>query len=158
MRKSFIIPAVCLVMLAFVVKSEHNMKQFEWLKGSWTMKTKKGTIMESWHGGNDSTLLGESLLISVTGQSKVVENLRLSYEGGTYYYISKVNGQNSGEEIKFKLTSYTEKGFVAENPNHDFPKRIIYDLIGKDSIHAYIDGGVAAPDKRSDFYYSRMKN
>jgi hypothetical protein len=146
--------------LSFYKKQpESKIDSFKWLVGSWTMKKKNGSsIMENWQHLNDSTLGGESLNFSMTGQSKVLENLTLAYQSGTYYYISKVNGQNNNESVKFKITSHSEKEFVAENPEHDFPKRITYQLINKDSIHAFIDGGPAMPDKKSDFYYSRYKN
>lgn len=135
-----------------------NTIKFEWLKGTWMMKKKNGgAIMETWIIGNDSTLNGESLSISATGISKVLESLELSYRKEEYYYTSTVKGQNNNQAVSFKITSHSETGFVAENPEHDFPKRIIYELIGKDSVHAFIDGGPDMPDKKSDFYYSRYK-
>ncbi len=133
-------------------------KKFEWLKGTWMTKKKNGgAIMETWIISNDSTLNGESLFIAATGSSKVLESLELSYRKEEYYYTSTVKGQNNNQAVSFKITSYSETGFVAENPEHDFPKRITYELIGKDSIHAFIDGGPDMPDKKSDFYYSRYK-
>jgi len=160
MKKIFASFILLFLLAAFVTKTkESKMQSFKWLEGSWVMKKKNGSsIMESWLPFNDSTLLGESMSFSLTGQSKVLENLRLTYRSGTYYYNSKVNGQNDGKEIAFKITSHSEKGFVAEKPDHDFPKRITYELVNKDSIHAFIDGGPSAPDKKSDFYYSRYKN
>ena len=56
-----------------------NTKNFEWLKGTWMMKKKNGgAIMESWIISNDSTLNGESVNISATGISKVLESLVLA--------------------------------------------------------------------------------
>lgn len=145
---------------AFTKKNNENkMQSFKWLEGSWVMKKKNGGhIMENWHAYNDSTMLGESLGFSISGQSSVLENLKLSYQSGTYYYTSRVSGQNNNQEVAFKITSHSEKGFIAEKPDHDFPKRITYELVTKDSIHAFIDGGPAMPGKKSDFYYSRYKN
>jgi|SRR5687767_1057868 len=157
MRKIFIAAFLFALFAAFTVKPENKMDQFDWLTGSWTTKVKKGTIMESWHAFNDSTMLGESVMISLTGQSNVLENLKLSYQSGTYYYVSRVKGQNNGQEVKFRITSHSKNGFVAENPEHDFPKRITYQLVNKDSIHAFIDGGPSMPEKKSDFHYSRYK-
>ena len=160
MKKIIVSFIVIFLLAAFATKTnERSIQSFKWLEGSWVMKKKNGSsIMESWHPQNDSTMLGESLGLSATGQSKVLENLTLAYKNGAYYYISKVNGQNNGEAISFKLTSHSEKGFVAEKPDHDFPKRITYELVNKDSIHAFIDDGPANPNKKSDFYYSRYKN
>lgn len=146
-------------MASFVVMhSKNSIKKFDWLKGTWMMKKKNGgVIMENWLVSNDSTLSGESLNFSVTGASRVTETLQLVFRNNTYYYISTVKDQNNNQPVAFTITSYSENGFVAENLMHDFPKRIIYQLINKDSIHAFIDGGPAMPDKKSDFYYSRIK-
>ena len=159
MRSIFLLLLIAFSFYAFNKKNENKMENFKWLEGSWVMKKKNGgSIMENWSVKNDSTMLGESMSFSTTGQSKVLENLRLTYQSGSYYYNSKVNGQNDGKEVAFKITSHSEKKFVAEKPDHDFPKRITYELITKDSIHAFIDGGPSMPDKKSDFYYSRYKN
>ncbi len=160
MKKNITLVFICLVLLSFVLKEAGSkVKQFDWLKGSWTMKKKNGgAIMENWQQSNDSTLSGESLNFSVTGSSKVMETLQLVFRGGAYYYISTVKDQNNSQPVTFTITSYNETGFVAENPEHDFPKRITYHLINKDSIHAFIDGGPSMPDKKSGFHYSRLKD
>lgn len=147
-----------LLLLAFAgPAADQDVKPFKWLEGSWTMKTKRGMIKETWKPGTDTTLQGESRMLYPGGEEKLLETLTLLYAEGNYYYVSKVNGQNNNEAVSFRITSYHEQGFVAENPGHDFPKRISYTLVGKDSVHAYIDGGASMPAKRSDFYYSRLK-
>ncbi len=139
-------------------KVESKMRSFKWMVGSWTMKTKNGAIMETWVPINDSTLAGEGIMVKNTGGTQQLETTRLIYRNKEYFYCSVAHGQNNEEETKFKITSFSENGFVSENPAHDFPKRITYQLINKDSLHAFIDGGPSMPDKKSDFYYSRNKN
>src|SRR4030095_15803091 len=140
-------------------RDEKKVDSFKWLEGSWKMPMKNGgSILERWKYINDTILWGESRDISADGTWKILENLKLVYENGTYFYASKVHGQNNDQAVWFKITSHSEKGFIAEKPDHDFPKRITYKLINKDSIHAFIDGGPSMPDKKSDFYYSRYKN
>jgi hypothetical protein len=158
---------VITVLIAFIIVTgfrlpgndkKNKMSSFEWIIGSWTMQKRNGgAIMENWMQGNDSTLSGESLNFSVTGQFKVTETLQLVFRNGVYYYISTVKGQNNEQPVKFKITSHSENRFVAENPEHDFPKRITYNQVSMDSIHAFIDGGPSMPEKKSDFYYSRYK-
>ena len=156
MKQIFFAVVICLFFSFTFKKEDNTVNPFSWLEGSWSMKAKRGTITESWKANHDSSMLGSSKMISLTGGETVLENLELAFTGGNYYYISRVNGQNDGKAVKFKLTSCNEKEFVAENPEHDFPKRITYQLINKDSIHAFIDGGPAMPDKKSDFHYSRI--
>ena len=135
-----------------------NIKSLSWLQGSWQMQTKRGIITEKWIVANDSTLLGKSIMAQTDGTEIELEKIQLAFRKGNYYYIPTVKNQNGERAVEFKITSHSEKGFVAENPKHDFPKRITYTLVSKDSIHAIIDDGVAIPVKKSDFYYSRKKN
>ena len=148
------------IITGFIVNRDHESKMlsFKWMVGSWSMKTKNGSIIETWVSLNDSTMGGESIMVRNTGSSQKLENIRLIHRNKEYYYCPTAIGQNNEQEVKFKITSYSENGFVAENPEHDFPKRISYRLVTKDSIHAFIDGGPSMPDKKSDFYYSRNKN
>ena len=134
-----------------------TVSRFRWLNGSWHMKEGNGMITEYWKTVNDSLMEGSSGFIE--GDSTTpFENTRLFRRKDAFYYEAKAAGQNNEQPVEFKLTSYTDSGFVAENPMHDFPRRITYKLVNKDSIHAFVDGGPAVPDKRSDFFYSRNKN
>ncbi len=159
MKKGFGFLILLFLVTAFAEKIvESKMQSFKWMVGSWIMKTKNGAIMETWVPVNDSTLAGEGIMIKNTGGTQQLETTRLIYRNKEYFYCSVAHGQNNEEETKFKITSFSENGFVSENPAHDFPKRITYQLINKDSLHAFIDGGPSMPDKKSDFYYSRNKN
>lgn len=161
MKKFVIISCIILVSAAFSNKENSNaadMHSFDWLIGKWKMETKKGIIYEKWKSSNDSTLSGKSMLVkNTTGDTVFLEKIQLVYRNKEYFYIPVAEGQNNNQPVEFKLTSHNETGFVAENPEHDFPKRIIYNLITKDSIHAVVDGGPAIPQKKSNFYYSRQK-
>lgn len=152
---SFIV--LIILLSAFVEKRENKMRSFSWMVGSWSMKTNRGAIMETWTTVNDSTMGGESVMIKNAGEKQQLENIRLVYRNNEYYYCPTAHGQNNEQEVKFRITSYSENGFVAENPQHDFPKRITYRLVNKDSVHAFVDGGPSMPNKKSDFYYSRFK-
>lgn len=156
--KLLLVTACLLVLQSIAGKEDRNIQPFQWLEGSWSMKVKRGTITESWKMNGDQSLAGNSKMTSLSGEERVLENLELVFSEGTYYYVSTVNGQNDNKAVRFKITSYSEKGFVAENPEHDFPRRITYRRITDDSVHAFIDGGPQLPDKKSDFYYSRIKN
>ncbi|MBL7724618.1 MAG: hypothetical protein JNK27_10740 [Chitinophagaceae bacterium] len=130
---------------------------FSWLNGHWTMPEKDGTVTEEWKIVNDSLMDGKSDFVK--GDSVIpFETIRIFRKDTSFYYEAKAAGQNNEQPVAFKLTSFSDTGFVAENPQHDFPKRISYTLVNKDSIYAFVDGGPQQPDKKSDFYYSRTKN
>lgn len=148
-----------LLMAGFIIPSgkKDKMESFIWLQGNWAMHMDRGTITESWIVTDDSTYSGESKMIKANGEVKPFENIQLVYRNNEYYYIPVTAGQNDEKPVPFRLTSYSQTGFVAENPGHDFPKRITYVLLNRDSIHAYIDGGPANPGKKMDFFYAREK-
>lgn len=149
------------VLTGFISRSinhENKMRSFEWMNGDWKMSTKKGTIVECWNTLNDSSMKCESVLIKNEKDTILLETVSLVFRNNNYYYLPVAKGQNNNEEVSFKITSFNDKSFVAENPEHDFPKRITYQLVNIDSIHAFIDGGPAMPDKKSNFYYSRIKD
>lgn len=137
-------------------QSRQNVTIFSWLNGQWAMSEKEGTITEEWKSVNDSLMEGKSDFVK--GDSVIpFETIRIFRKDTVFYYEVKAAGQNNEQPVVFKFTSFSDTGFVAENPQHDFPKRISYTLVNKDSIHAFVDGGAAMPGKRSDFYYSRKK-
>jgi len=155
--------AALLMSLIFLSCSEADKKKnvtiesFGWLNGSWAMKENDGTITEQWKQVNDSLMEGSSDFIK--GDSVFpFEKIRLFRRGGNFYYEAKAAKQNNEQPVEFTLSSFSDSGFVAENPAHDFPKRITYRLVNKDSIHAVVDGGPQQPDKKSEFYYSKTKN
>lgn len=145
-------------MVGFIFPARNNfISEFNWLNGSWKMNTKKGVIIESWIAFDDSTMHGKSIMVKNGIDSVQLETIALMYRNSNYYFIPTAEGQNNNKAIAFKITSFDENSFVAENPEHDFPKRIVYRKINSDSIHAFIDGGSSMPEKKSDFYYSRIK-
>lgn len=99
---------------------------------------------------------GGSVFFKNETDSTLLETISLVFRNNKYYYIPVTSRQNDNKPVSFAITSFDGKGFVAENPEHDFPKRITYRLITKDSIHAFIDGGPSMTEKKSDFYYSRI--
>lgn len=159
-RRIFLILLIPVMFSGFVPGDEPpvNMKKFSWLVGSWQAQSNRGVITENWRALNDSTFIGENKILRNNGETSLVEKLTFTFRNGEYYYTPTVIGQNDNKPIPFKITSFSEAGFVSENQEHDFPKRIIYKLISTDTIHAVIDAGPDEPRKKADFFYSRIKN
>ena len=155
-RKFFCITVLFLGFISCKQTAEKTVQSFSWLQGSWAMKETDGVITEQWKQVNDSLMEGSSDFIK--GDSTIpFEKIKLFRRSNEFYYEAKAAGQNNELPVEFKLSSYSDTGFVAENPQHDFPQRITYRLVNKDSIHAFVDAGPGMPEKKSDFYYSKMK-
>lgn len=137
-----------------------SMKEITWpadlLQGQWLMNTPRGQIMESWRVLSSNNILGHTYSIS-NGDTSLIESINVLKESDGIYYVPIVKDQNQGKATRFKMTSADNNTFIFENRTHDFPKRIVYDFKSPDILHAWVDGGVDTPSKRSDFFYHRIR-
>ena len=135
---------------------ERSFRELYGLEGKWIMKTRRGAIGEEWKKIDDAYLQSRGFFIngSDTVQTETVA-LKDSKQG--IFYTSTVENQNNRQPVSFKLTSSADHVFIFENKEHDFPKRIVYEFVSADSLHAYIDAGIDVPGKRQDFYYKKVK-
>ncbi|MBW4361628.1 DUF6265 family protein [Flavobacterium taihuense] len=116
-----------------------QIKKANWLLGKWETKTADGNLSESWKQVNDSTFQGESFFIK--GKDTLhFETITLQQKGEDLFYNTTVKGQNENKAVAFKMTIGTEKQLIFENPKHDYPQKITYTLITKDSLVAAISG------------------
>ena len=118
-------------------KQPGQITKAEWLIGNWENKTENGTLSENWEKVNDSTFHGTSYFIKGT-DTLHNETVELSQKGDNLIYSPNVKGQNADLPVAFKMTSATANTLVFENPAHDFPPKISYKMIAKDSIVAEI--------------------
>lgn len=117
----------------------NQMLKAEWLIGSWQNKNEMGDLSETWEKLNDSVLSGKSYFIK--GKDTLFsESVELAQKGADLIYSPKVKGQNNDLPVAFKMTVATANQLTFENPSHDFPNKITYRLVNKDSIVAEISG------------------
>ena len=93
-------------------------------------------------------MIGKSYMVEGS-DTTMLETVNLIKEGDDIFYIPVAFGQNDDKPVRFKLTGVNGTAYTFENPDHDFPKRIVYDFIGADTLHAYIDDGT---DKKRQYY------
>ncbi|WP_281323545.1 DUF6265 family protein [Flavobacterium aestivum] len=134
-----------LLLIAFVSckNSESNEKEIikksNWLLGEWENKVDEGVLSENWKRLNDSTFQAESFFIK-ENDTLHSETITLQQKGEELFYIATVKGQNNDKPVTFNMTSSTDKKLVFENPKHDYPQKITYTQISKDSLVAEISG------------------
>lgn len=140
MKKS----ASLLFMLAIICSCQQKstfseLEKAHWFLGRWENKTPEGTFSEEWKTENDSVWVGSSFFIREK-DTLFAETIRLEQKENNLFMIVTVPNQNEEKPVAFKLTSSTTDYFVFENPEHDFPKKITYKLVNKDSLFAEISG------------------
>jgi hypothetical protein len=91
---------------------------------------------------------------TVAGDKTVeFEYLRIEQRPDAIYYVAHPKARCPGTD--FKLTRLSAQEALFENPEHDFPKRIIYRKNADGSLTASIDGGEGT--KAMAFSFRSMK-
>ncbi len=156
MRKPLLLIAVVCMMIVSSCKSKDPMQGFEKLSGLWQTHNSEADIYEEWSKSSNGVLYGKSYVLN-EGDSIINERIELKKIGEDVFYIPTVTGQNNNQPVQFKMISTNDSAFVFDNPAHDFPQRITYRFIGKDSIVAKTQGIVDGEPRTEEFYYSRIK-
>jgi hypothetical protein len=124
-----------------------------WLAGDWqTASSGRAQIEEHWTQPLAGTMIGMGRTVA-GGRTVEFEYLRLEERGGDVFYVAHPKARCPGTD--FKLTIATAQSAVFENPQHDFPKRVIYRKNADGSVTASIDGGEGT--KSQSFQYQPMK-
>ncbi len=132
-----------------------ELEKANWLIGEWQNNSPEGNATEVWEKENDSTFVGKSYF--VIGKDTVSsESISLQQNGKDLFYIPTVKGQNNEQPVKFALTLSTNKQLVFENTKHDFPQKISYTQITKDSLLAEISGKMDGKQNSQKFSMTRV--
>ena len=121
-------------------KTYSNIEKASWFLGEWENKSADGELTERWKKENDSVYLGESYFVVGAKDTVFAEHVRLEEANGKLAFTVTVPGQNKELPVRFEMTSATEDHMVFENPKHDYPNKIVYNRIEKDSLIAEVSG------------------
>ena len=121
-----------------------------WLAGAWVGKRGEGgatSIEERW----SPPLGGAMLAVSRTvrgGKMSAFEYLRIIERDGGLVYVAQPGGAKPTE---FVLTELTTTRAVFDNPRHDYPKRIVYELSAGGGLSATIGFTKGGSPRRFEF-------
>lgn len=121
-----------------------------WLEGAWvgTRGTAGTTTLEErWSPPLGGAMLAVSRTVS-RGKMSAFEFLRIVEREGGLVYIAQPNGAAPTE---FVMTEVSAKRAVFENPRHDYPKRIVYELSPEGALSATIGLSKGGTPRRFDF-------
>jgi hypothetical protein len=146
------LPLLFILFLIGCQPSQAQQKEFGWLVGKWKLKEKN--VFEEWKISSDKkTLEGLSYRIK-DGDTTVTERLLIKFEQPFFFYISDV--AENPAPVKFKIAQYNVDKFLAENPEHDFPKAIRYKLIRKDN-QDFIEAAIEGDGRVIPYNFSKVK-
>lgn len=130
---------------------------FNWLCTNWVNHSDTSALFfENWTKINHNKYKGVSYVIA-SNDTVFFESIQLlNSDSGTFYQVA-VKNQNEGKAVSFKLISAQNQTFIFENNNHDFPKKIGYQLISNDTLKAWIEGSVGGKHKEQTFLMWRKE-
>ncbi len=113
-----------------------------WLAGAWVGTRSSGSsIEERWSPPLGGAMLAVSRTVNTSGKMVAFEYLRVVERDGSLVYVAQPAGAKGTE---FLLTELTPTRAVFDNPRHDYPKRIVYELSADGGLSAtigYLKGG-----------------
>ncbi len=121
-----------------------------WLDGAWvgTRGTAGATsIEERWSPPLGGAMLAVSRTVS-KGKMRAFEYLRIVERDGGLIYVAQPDGAPPTE---FVLTELGTTGAVFENPRHDSPQRIVYELSAEGGLSASIGYAKGGRPQRFEF-------
>lgn len=135
---------------------KEKIKTARWLIGTWENKSAEGNLKEIWNKVNDSTYEGQSYFIK--GKDTIhFEKIQLQQKGEELTYSPTVRGQNDDQPVTFPLTNASDKELIFENPKHDYPQKISYNNISKDSLIAEISGIQSGKPSSEKYLMKKIK-
>ena len=130
-----------------------TLADLSWISGDWqTAPGGKAQIEEHWTQPAGASMMGMGRTVA-SNKTVEFEYLRIEQRADGIYYVAHPKGRCPGTDFKLTRASATEAVF--ENPQHDFPKRVIYRKGSDDALTATVDGGEGT--KAISYAYRRMK-
>lgn len=107
------------------------------LEGTWKLENQE--VYEEWKLVEDESLSGISYRLA-DGEQTITEFLVIRKKREQVIYTATVPTQNEGKGIEFVLNQPDSMTYSFENPEHDFPKKIIYQKRSDTEIYVSVKG------------------
>ncbi len=124
----------------------------EWMTGTWVARSESSTVTESWVGPGNGMMVAANLSTWKSGR-KFFEFLRIGETAEGLSYYASPGGKTP---VEFRMKELAERKVVFENPQHDFPQRILYWREGEQLV-ARVEGTAAGKDKREEWRFERQR-
>jgi hypothetical protein len=133
-------------------KAGATLEQLAWLAGSWAGDHGGTAMEEHWTTPAGGMMVGMHRDL-VPGRRAFFEFLRIVEEEGEIRYLAMPAGRSPA--TAFPLLSISERRVEFENPEHDFPQRILYWLDQENVLHARIEGTEDGKERAMEWRYRR---
>lgn len=124
----------------------------ERLAGKWQDMNRDNAFYEEWSQIDESSLSGTGYVMS-SADTVFIERLEIKPIDNDLYYIVGLSSNQRDETVKFKMTEATAQRIVFENPKHDFPKKITYELMPDSGMQVHLNGHEAGQYTEINFLF-----
>ena len=122
----------------------------DWLAGYWLSCDDGREVSETWSDRRGNSMIGGSATVGRSGNSSFeLTRIDFSRGPGQVYFIAQPSGQPSAE---FRLVRSSPSEAVFENPEHDFPQRVIYRRQG-DGLTGRVEGTSEGREQSMEWHY-----
>lgn len=129
-----------------------GVKDLAWMAGCWAATGADAGSEEHWLAPAGGTLLGISRTVK-NGKTVTHEFMQIrETENGVVFIASPANQKTA----EFRMISLEGKRVVFENPEHDFPQRVIYELRDGNLV-GRIEGTRNGKKRAFDYPFTRAK-
>lgn len=131
-----------------------TIEDFVFMQGCWVMERPERNLRidEHWMAPAGGMMIGMSRTVK-DGKTVGWEFMRIEASENGAVFASRPK-ENSAETV-FRLTPTVRNEFRFENPDHDFPQRVIYRSGEADVLAARIEGTQGGKESGIDFKYKR---
>lgn len=135
---------------------------FGFLSGCWVLDRpeRKMRTVEQWMSPAGRTMIGMSRTVK-DGKTTGWEYMRIEESDTGIFFISRPKENKEETYFKFAISEFNaspkDTKAVFENPDHDFPQRVIYRSEKPDTLDARIEGTQNGKSSGIDFPYKRVK-
>lgn len=119
-----------------------SLDELKWILGDWELIENGIITSESWSRHDDSTFVGSSLTIQ-GDKTLFEEGLRIEVQNNEIVYLALLPDKTG----YFKLTNLNGQHAVFEDPENDFPYKIVYEM--NDTMLEITLFGIQNGEKRS---------
>lgn len=151
-RAGTIVVAVVLGVVSSTSAFGTEIVEVHWLAGCWASDSGEPGSGEQWTIPAGGSMLGVNRTVR-GGRTTAFEFMRITEtEHGELLFIASPSGQ---ETTTFLLLSISDDEVVFENPDHDFPQRVIYRRESPGRLLGRIEGEIGGQERSIEFPMTR---
>ena len=145
---------LALVLMVPPVSASETVDDLGWLAGCWASVGGEPGSGEQWMPPAGNSMFGVNRTVA-NGETGAFEFMQIRRtETGGIEFVAKPSGQ---KETVFRMTGMAAGEVVFENPDHDFPTKIVYRLAGGSRLEARIEGEAKGVLKAVRFAFDRVE-